>query len=145
MNNSEKNVWMFVRTSFISTSKYYPEYQCEHTSTLERAVSCFHMWFPKVDLGNVFSRFKAQNCCYFWDLVACESKKNLTIFPTSLIKKLLFRHISGNFLIMLLITIASLFLSSNKLDSIFNCDTNLLMTLSLLLISNKKILQLVGC
>ena len=52
--------------------------------------------------------------------MACESKKNLTIFPTSLIKKLLFRHISGNFLIMLLITIVSLSLSSNKLG-----DTNL--------------------
>ena len=70
--------------------------------------------------------------------MACESKKNLTIFPTSLIKKLLFRHISGNFLIMLLITIVSLSLSSNKLGNNFNYDANLLMAMSSLLTSNIK-------
>ena len=47
---------------------------------------------------------------------------------------------------MVLITIASLSLSLNKLDNNFDCDTNLLMPMFLLLISNKKvstILQLV--
>ena len=65
-------------------------------------------------------------------------KKNLTIFPTSPIKNFLFRHVAGNFLIMLLITTVSLSLSSNKLGISFNCDTNLLMKISSLLISNKK-------
>ena len=41
-------------------------------------------------------------------------------------------------MIMVLITIASLFLSSIKLGNSFNCDSNLLMTMSSLLISNKK-------
>ena len=63
-----------------------------------------------------------------WWLV--KIKKSLTIFPTSLITKFLFRHVSGNFLIMLLITIVSWSLSSNKLGNNFNCDTNLLMTKS---------------
>ena len=67
-----------------------------------------------------------------------KEKKHLTILSTLLIKKLLFRHISGNFLIIVL--------SSNKLGNNFTCDTNLLMIMSSLLISNKKspILQLVG-
>ena len=64
--------------------------------------------------------------------------KNHTIFRASHIKKLLFRHISGNFLIMVVITIVSLSLSSIKLGNNFNCDTNLLMTMSSLSISNKK-------
>ena len=81
---------------------------------------------------------KQKRCRYFCHLVACESKKNLTIFPTSAIKKLLFPHISGNFLIMVLVTIVSLSLSSIKLGNNFNCDTNLLMTMSSSLISNKK-------
>ena len=68
--------------------------------------------------------------------VTCESKSNLTIL---LIKKLLFRDISCNFLIMVLITIASLSLSSNKLGN--NVNNNLLMPLSLLLIWNRKVLS----
>ena len=75
-----------------------------------------------------------------WWLV--KVKKNLTIFHTLPIKKLLFRHVAGNFLIMLLITIVSLSLSSNKLGINFNCDTNLLMKISWLLISNKKYLAI---
>ena len=39
---------------------------------------------------------------------------------------------------MVLITIVSLSLSSIKLGNNFNCDSNLLMTVSSLLISNKK-------
>ena len=49
--------------------------------------------------------------------VACESKSNHTIFSTSLIKKRLFRDISFNFQIMVLISIVSSYLSSNKLHS----------------------------
>ena len=41
-------------------------------------------------------------------------------------------------MIMVLITIVSLSLSSIKLGNNFNCDSNLLMTVSSLLISNKK-------
>ena len=41
-------------------------------------------------------------------------------------------------MIMVLITIVSLSLSSIKLGNSFNCDSNLLMTMSSLLISNKK-------
>ena len=41
---------------------------------------------------------------------------------------------------MVLITIVSLSSSSNKLDNNFNCDTNLLMTMPSLLISNEKVL-----
>ena len=87
---------------------------------------------------------KQKRCRHFQHLVACESKKSLTIFPTSPIKKLLFRHISGVFLIMALITTVSLSLSSIKLGNNFNCDIYLLMTVSSLFISNKKstILQL---
>ena len=73
--------------------------------------------------------------------VACESKSNLTIFPTSLMNKLLFRDISCNFLIMVLIKIVPLSLSSNKLGNNCNCDTNLLMPLLSLLISNKKVIS----
>ena len=71
-----------------------------------------------------------------WWLV--KVKKTITIFHTSFNKKLLFRHISWNFLIMELIKIVSSSLSSNKLGNNFNCDTNLLMVMSSLLISNKQ-------
>ena len=70
--------------------------------------------------------------------VACESKSNRTVFPTSLMNKLLFCDISCKFLIMVLITTVPLSLSSNKLVNNFNCDTNLLMPISLLLIFFKK-------
>ena len=43
--------------------------------------------------------------------------------------------------LMVLITIVSLSSSSNKLGNNFNCDTNLLMRMPLLLISNKKVLS----
>ena len=46
--------------------------------------------------------------------VNCDGKSNLTIFPTSLIKKLLFRGITCNFLITVLITIVSLSLKSDS-------------------------------
>ena len=79
--------------------------------------------------------------------VACESKSDITIFPTSLMNKLLFRYISCSFLIMVLITTVSLSLSSNKLGNNFNYDTSLLMPMLLLLIFFKisTILQLIGC
>ena len=99
-------------------------------------------------------------------IAAWESKSNLTIFPTLLIKKLLFRDISSNFLLIVLITILSLSLtlsfcsanqwtgfymkaasvmkglSSKKLDYDFDCDTNLLIPMSSLLIYIKKVLWL---
>ena len=60
---------------------------------------------------------------HFWHLLACESKRSLTIIPNGLI------------------TIVSLSSSSNKLGNNFNCDTNLLMRMPSLLISNKKVLS----
>ena len=69
-----------------------------------------------------------------------ENKTNLTNFSTSFINKRLFRDISYIFLKkMVLISIVSLSLSSNELGHSFNCDPNLLILKSLLLISNKKI------
>ena len=73
--------------------------------------------------------------------MACESKSDLTIFPTLLVNKLLFRDISYNFLMMVLITTVPLSVSSNKLGNNFNCNTNLLMPTSLLLIVLKKVLS----
>ena len=101
--------------------------------------SCSRL-FPIVDLRYVFTRFKAKNMPSLSAFVPCESKSSLTTFPTSLIKKLLFPDISCNFLIMVLITILPLSVSSNILDNNFKCDTNLLMPLSWLLISNKNVL-----
>ena len=72
--------------------------------------------------------------------MACESKSNLTICPTSLMNKLLFRDISCSFLIIVLIVTVSLSLSSNKLGNNFNnCDNNLLMPMPLLLIFKKAL------
>ena len=75
--------------------------------------------------------------------VACESKSNQTIIPTLLMNKLLFRDISYNFLIIVLITtnscvIVIVIVSSNELGITFNCNTNLVMPMSLLLVSNKR-------
>ena len=53
-------------------------------------------------------------------------------------KKTLFRDISYNFLKVVLMPIVSLSLSLNELGNSFNCDTNLLMPKSLLLIQIKK-------
>ena len=97
--------------------------------------------FPVVDMRYVIMRFKAEKKPSLSGFVACETKSKLTVFPTSLIKKLLFRDISCNFLIMVLITIRSLSLSSNRLGNNFNCDTNLLMPTSSLIISCKKVLS----
>ena len=92
--------------------------------------------FLIVDLRYVITGFKAEKMASLSAFVTCESKSNLTIL---LIRKLLFRDISCNFLIMVLITIASLSLSSNKLGN--NVNNNLLMPLSLLLIWNRKVLS----
>ena len=97
--------------------------------------------FPIVDLRYVFTRFKAKIMLSLSAFVPCKSKSNLTIFPTSLIKKLLFRDISCDFLIIVLITIVSSSLSLNKLGNNFNCDTNLLVPMPSLLISYKKVLS----
>ena len=104
-------------------------------------IRAYSRLFPIVDLRYVFTRFKAEKMPSVLTFVACESKRNLTIFPISLIKKILFRDVSCNFLIMLLIAIVSLPLSSNKLGYNFNSDTNLLMLISSLLILNKKVLS----
>ena len=74
----------------------------------------------------------------------CESKSSLTVFSTSLIKERPFCDISCNFLIMVLISIVSLCLSSNKLGNNFNCDTNLMMPMSSLLrkVLKKALLQI---
>ena len=110
----------------------YPEYSCEHAPILECAIGFFSYltWGMFYKLQNWKGAFTA--------FVACESKRNLIIFPISLIKKPLFCDICCN-LLMVLITIVSLSLSSNKLGNIFNCDINLLMPLSSLLLSNKRV------
>ena len=90
-----------------------------------------------------FMRFYAERIPSLLAFVAYESRSNLTTFSASLIKECLFRDISCNFLIMVLISIVSLSLSLNKLGNNFNCDTNLLMPMSSLLTSNKKV-QLVA-
>ena len=118
---------------------FYLEQSCEH---VPKTRACSRL-FPIVDLRYVFTRFKAEKVPSISALVAFESKSNLKIFPTSLIKKLVFCYVSCNFLIMVLITIVPLSLNSNKLDNNVNCDTNLLMPMSLLLISSKK-LRLLG-
>ena len=135
-----------MRLSFLSTSWF--------ATSAKLILSTILMWaciniracsrlFPHVvshsSPGVCFYSLQSRNDAVtfgIWWLV--KVKKTLTIFPTSLIKKLLFRHISCNFLIMGLITIVSLSLSSNKLGSNFNCDTNLLMAMSSLLISKKQ-------
>ena len=126
MNDYERNVWLFVCSCLFyqqiylqhKLSLHYLQYSCEHTSTLERVVGCFpcFIFYALQNGKSVFIAF-----------LACESKSNLIIFITSLIKKRLFCGIFCNLLIMVLITIVSLSLSLNKLGNIFNCDTNLLM------------------
>ena len=97
--------------------------------------------FPIIELRYVFIRFKAGKMSTLSTFVACESKSNLTIFSASLTKKCLFYDISCSFLIMVLISIVPLSFSSNKLGNNFNCDSNLLIPMSLLLISSKKVLS----
>ena len=92
-----------------------------------------------LDLRYAFTRFKAEKMPSLLLFVACESRSNFTIFPTSLTEKLLFRDMSCNFLTVMLIAIVSLSLSSNKLGNNFNCHTNLLIPMSLLFISNLAI------
>ena len=71
--------------------------------------------FPTVDLRYVFKRFKAEKMPSLSAFVAYESRTDLTIFPISLMNKLLFRDISCNFLVMGVITTVSLSLSSKIL------------------------------
>ena len=105
-----------------------------------RFSSCSRL-FAIVDLRYAFLCFKAEKIPSLSVFVACESKSNLTIFSTLVIKKCLCRDISCNFLIMVLISFVSLSLSSNKLVNNFNCGTRLLMPTSSLLNSNKKVLS----
>ena len=63
--------------------------------------------FPILD-NYVFMRFKTGK------VSSLESKSNLIIFPTSLIKKRLFRDICCNLLIMVLMTIVSLSLKVHQ-------------------------------
>ena len=96
--------------------------------------------FPIIDLRYVFTRIKAKIMLSLSAFVPCKSNRNLTIFPTSL-KKLLFRDISCDILIILLKTIVSSSLSLNKLGNNFDCDTDLLVPIPSLLISYKKVLS----
>ena len=77
---------------------------------------------------------------HFRRLWLVKEKVTSKIFLLHFLKRL-FRDISCNFLIMVLISILSLSLSSNKLHNSFNCYTNLLMPMSSLLISNEKVLS----
>ena len=63
--------------------------------------------FPILDSKYVFMHFKTERGA-LTAFVACESKSNLIILPTSLSKKRLFRDICCNLLIMVLMSIASL-------------------------------------
>ena len=86
---------------------------------------------------------KQKRCHQFWHLSLVKVKVTLQCFLLQLLTSFYFVHI---FLTMVLITIESFSLSSNKLDNNFDCDSNLLMPMSSLIISNKKlVLQLVGC
>ena len=130
MNNSEKNVWIFVYdclATFATSAKFMLLriflWRCTNIRACRRLC-------PIVDLGYVFTRFETEKMLSRSLFVACESKSNLVIFPTSIIKKLLFRDISCNFSIMVPKTIFSLSLRSNKLGNNFNCDTNLLTPMS---------------
>ena len=112
----------------------YPKYSCEHAPPiLERAVGCF----PYLTCGIFLRSLKQKRCRYFRHLRLVK----VTIIPSSLLKKLLLRYMSWNFLIMVLIAIVSWSLTSNKLGYNFNCDTNLLTLMPSLLTSNKKVLS----
>ena len=107
-------------------------------------ISACSQLFPIVDLRYVSTSFKAEKMPSLSEFVAFESKSNLTIFSISLMKKCLFGDISCRFLIMLLVSIVSLSLGSNKFGNNSNCDTNLLTPMPLLLISKEStILQLI--
>ena len=120
----------------------YLEYSCEHKPVLERAVDCF-----QILICGILLRASKQKRCqlpHLW-LVKVKVLKEASTYVLDL-TKLLFPDISCNFLIMVLITIVSFSLSSNKFGNNFNCDGNLLVSMSSPLISNKKntILQLIG-
>ena len=104
-------------------------------------IRAYNRLFPIVDLRYVFTHFKAEKMPSLSSFVVSESKSNLTIFPISLFKNLLFCDISCNFLLMVLIKIVSFFPGSNKLANSFNCDPGLQMPMSSLFISNKKVLS----
>ena len=81
---------------------------------------------------------KQKRCRHFRHLWLVKVKTTLQSFLLHFMNKILFRDISCNFLMMLLITTVLLSLSSNKLDNNFNRDTHLLMPMPLLLIKKKS-------
>ena len=93
---------------------------------MKQCRSCVNSYIKSFS-GNTNTVVNAEKMLSISAFVTCESKSNLTIFPISLIKKLLLCVISCNFVIVVLIAVVSLSLISNKLD----CDTNLLMLMSL--------------
>ena len=102
------------------------------TCTNIRACSWF---FPIIDLLTRSEQKKHRQFRHLW-LV----KVNITLqsFLLHLFNKLPIRDIF--FLLMVLLAIVSLSLSSNKLANNFNYDTNLLIAVISLLISNRKVL-----
>ena len=107
--------------SFATSAKYMLSRIFLWTCTINKACSRL---FPVIDVRYAFMHFKLEKIPSISAFVACESKSNHTIFPASLIKLLLL------YLAILLTTIVSLSLSSNKLGSTFS-----------LLISIEKVLS----
>ena len=88
----------------------------------------------------MFLRASVQKRCrQFWHFWLLKVKVTLQCFLLHLLTS--FYFLTNLFLIMLLITIYSFSLSSNKLDNNFDCGSNLLLPMPSLLISNKKVLS----
>ena len=134
MNNSAKNVWMFVWGCLFYQQIHsqhqlnlcYVEYSCEHSPWLEHAVGCFPL------IWNVLLHTsKQKRCAYFRHLWLVKVKVTLQSFLLHLLRCFYF---IVQFLIMVLTIIVSSSLNSNKLGNNSNCDANLLMPMSSLLI-----------
>ena len=82
-------------------------------------ISASSRLFPIVDLSHVFTCSRAEKMSSPSAFVPYESKSNVTIFSTLLIKKRLFRDMSYSFIKMVLMPIVLLSLSSNEFGNSF--------------------------
>ena len=67
--------------------------KCDKIIILVRAAGCF----PKLTWGMFLRALKQKICLHLQYLLLVNVKSNLTIFPTALVKKHLFREVSCNF------------------------------------------------
>ena len=107
---------------FFKIKEFVPEYSCEHASTVVCAIDCFQelTWVMFLCIS------KQKRSPHFQYLWLVKVKITLQSFLFHFLRRSISWHIL-QFLIMVLISIVmSLSLSSNKLDNIVNCDTNLL-------------------